>query len=64
MGSIVSLAATAAAGAIPPPLDQWLKPGISDDEPGRMSILSTIEALEVQAEAITNGADTIGITIA
>ena len=57
-------ASTAAAGAIPPPLDQWLKPGVSDDEPGRMSILSTIEALEVQAEAITNGADTIGIAIA
>ena len=55
---------TAAAGEIPPPLDQWLRPGVPDSDPGRMSILGTIEALEVQAEAITAGADAIGITIA
>ena len=54
----------AAAGAIPPPLDQWLVAGVPDSDPGRMSILSTIEALEAQSDAITAGAEAIGVTIA
>ena len=54
----------AAAAAIPPPLDQWLVAGVPDSDPGRMSILSTIEALEAQSEAITAGAEVIGVTIA
>ena len=53
----------AAAAAIPAPLDQWLRPGVSDSEPGRVAILTTIEALETQSEAITIGADRIGIAI-
>ena len=56
-------ASKAAAAAIPAPLDQWLRPGVSDSEPGRVAMLTTIEALEAQSEAITIGADRIGIAV-
>ncbi len=56
-------ASKAAAESIEPPLDQYLVVGVPDTDPGRVAIMSTIEALEVQADAITAGADALGITI-
>lgn len=50
-----------AAMAIPAPLDQWLIPGIPNSDPGRISILSTIEALEAQGVAIAEGAAALGV---
>ena len=51
------------AGAIPAPFDQHLREGVSDDDPGRASILATIESLEDQADAIVAAAAALGITI-
>jgi putative iron-regulated protein len=56
-------ASKAAAQTIEAPLDQYLVVGVPDSDPGRMAILSTIEALEAQAIAITAGATALGITI-
>ncbi len=52
-----------AANAIPWPFDQHLRDGVSDDEFGRKSILTTIEALETQTDTIVAAAETLGITI-
>lgn len=56
-------ASKAAAESIQAPLDQYLVVGVPDSDPGRVAILSTIEALEIQAEAITAGADALGVTV-
>ena len=53
----------AAVEAIPAPFDQHVRDGVSDDDPGRASILSGIEALEQQTETIVAAAEAIGVTI-
>lgn len=49
--------------AIPAPFDQHLREDLSDDEPGRRSILSGIEALEAQTETIVAAASAMGVSI-
>ena len=56
-------ASLAALEAIPAPFDQHLADGVSDDEPGRASILTAIDALEAQAAALVVAAETIGVTL-
>lgn len=56
-------ASMAAVEAIPAPFDQHLVDGVSDDDPGRASILAGIESLEAQTETIVSGADVLGITV-
>lgn len=56
-------ASKAAVEAIPAPFDQHLVDGVSDDDPGRASILTGIEALEDQATTIVSGADLLGVTV-
>lgn len=52
-----------AARGIPAPFDQHLRDGVSDNDPGRQSVLTTIEALETQTDTIVAGADALGIAI-
>lgn len=52
-----------AASAIPAPFDQHLRDGVSDNDPGRQAVLTTIEALETQTDTIVAGADALGIAI-
>ena len=49
--------------AIPAPFDAHLADGVPDDDPGRASVLTGIEALEAQADQIVSAADAIGVTI-
>lgn len=56
-------ASIAAVEAIPAPFDQHLADGVSDEDPGRASILTGIELLESQTTTIVSGADLLGITI-
>ncbi len=49
--------------AIPAPFDQHLVDGVPDDDPGRASILTAIDALEAQASALVVAAETIGVTL-
>ena len=53
----------AAANAIAGPFDQHLREGVSNDDPGRRSVLTTIELLEAQTDTIVEAADKIDITI-
>ncbi len=53
----------ALARAIPAPFDQHLREGVSDADPGRQAVLSTIVALEDQTDTIVSAAEAIGITI-
>ncbi len=53
----------AAVEAIPAPFDQHLVDGVADDEPGRASVLTGIEALEAQTDTIVAAAEAIGVTI-
>jgi putative iron-regulated protein len=55
--------AMAAVEAIPAPFDSHLADGVPDDDPGRASVLTAIEALEVQADTIVAVADTLGISV-
>ncbi|MEM9565553.1 MAG: imelysin family protein [Actinomycetota bacterium] len=52
-----------AVEAIPAPFDQHLVDGVADDEPGRASVLTGIEALEAQTDTIVAAAEAIGVTI-
>jgi putative iron-regulated protein len=52
---------TALAEAIPAPFDQHLGIDVPDDDPGRQSILATIESLQGQAEVIAAAATALGI---
>ncbi len=49
--------------AIPAPFDQHLADGVPDDDPGRASVLTAIEALEAQADALVAAAAPAGITL-
>ncbi len=49
--------------AIPAPFDQHLVDGVPDDDPGRASVLTAIEALEAQADALVAAAASAGITL-
>jgi putative iron-regulated protein len=49
--------------AIPAPFDQHLVDGVSDDDPGRASVLTAVEALEAQADALVAAAAPAGITL-
>ena len=52
-----------AVAAIPAPFDQHLIEGVSDDDPGRMAVLTGIEHLEDQTDTIVAAADAIGVAI-
>ncbi len=54
---------TALAEAIPAPFDQHLGIDVPDDDPGRQSILATIESLQAQAELIAAAATALGIQL-
>lgn len=56
-------ASLAAVEAIPAPFDQHLVDGVADDEPGRASVLTGIEALEAQTDTIVAAAEALGVTI-
>ncbi|MCO5318862.1 MAG: hypothetical protein M9942_10530 [Microthrixaceae bacterium] len=62
LGSEVA-ASVAAVEAIPAPFDAHLVDGVSDDDPGRASVLAGIEALEAQTDTIVAAADAIGVTV-
>jgi putative iron-regulated protein len=49
--------------AIPAPFDSHLADGVPDDDPGRASVLTAIEALETQADTIVAVAETLDITV-
>ena len=49
--------------AIPAPFDQHLADGVPDDDPGRASVLTAIEALEAQADALVAAAEPAGVTL-
>jgi putative iron-regulated protein len=51
------------AKAIPAPFDQHLRDGVPDDDPGRASILTTMESLEDQTDTIVAAATALGLTI-
>lgn len=51
------------AEAIPAPFDQHLAEGVSDEEPGRVAILDTIESLETQTDSIVDAADLLEVQI-
>ena len=52
-----------ATRAIPAPFDQHLRDGVSDNDPGRRSVLTAIEALETQTDTIVDAADALGIVL-
>jgi putative iron-regulated protein len=56
-------ASVTAAESIPAPFDQSLAPGVPDDDPGRVAILETIVALELQAETLVEAADLLGLEL-
>ena len=56
-------ASVVATRAIPAPFDQHLTEDVSDDDPGRRSVLAAIELLEDQADTIVVAAEAIGVTI-
>lgn len=56
-------ASIVATKAIPAPFDQHLTEDVSDDDPGRSSVLAAIELLEDQTDTIVAAADAIGVTI-
>lgn len=56
-------ASISAVRMIPAPFDQHLADGVPDSDPGRMSVLSGIEALEAQTPTIVAAAQALGLTI-
>ena len=53
----------ALATEIPSPFDLHLRETIPNSDPGRVSVLATIESLENQTDSIVAAAEQIGITI-
>ena len=53
----------ALASSIPSPFDWHLRGTIPNNDPGRESVLKTIESLEGQTDSIVSAAEQIGITI-
>jgi hypothetical protein len=51
------------AEAIPAPFDQSLAPGVPDDDPGRVAISDTIEALTIQADTLVAAATALGLEL-
>lgn len=51
------------AAAIEAPFDQHLVDGVSDDDPGRAQVATTIDALGTQTDLIVDGATAIGVSI-
>ncbi len=51
------------AGRIPAPFDQHLGEDVPNSAAGRVSILDTIEALELQTDTIVSAAQLVGITL-
>ncbi|GJM37636.1 MAG: lipoprotein precursor [Acidimicrobiales bacterium] len=56
-------ASLSAVRAIPAPFDRHLVDGVSDDDPGRASILTAIELLETQTDTIVAAATAVGASI-
>lgn len=53
----------AAVEAIPAPFDQILVPGLSDDDPARVSVRTAITDLQQQTDTIVAAAKALGVTI-
>ena len=53
----------ALAGEIPPPFDQHLVEGVSDEDPGRVAIFDTIVSLEGQTDTIVEAADALEVDL-
>ncbi len=53
----------ALAEEIPPPFDQHLVEGVSDEDPGRVAIFDTIVSLEGQTDTIVEAADALEVTL-
>ena len=53
----------ALAAEIPSPFDRHLRGSIPNSDPGRESVLRTIESLEGQTDSIVSAAEQVGITI-
>ncbi len=51
------------AEAIPAPFDQSLAPGVPDDDPGRVAINDTIQALDLQADTLVEAATALGLEL-
>lgn len=51
------------AKSIPAPFDKNLRPGLSDDDPGRVAVARTMKSLETQTDTIVAAAKAIGVTI-
>jgi putative iron-regulated protein len=56
-------ASVALAESIPPPFDQHLAEGVSDEEPGRVAIFDTIVSLEGQTDTIVEAAVALGVDL-
>ncbi len=52
-----------AAGSIVAPFDQHLVEGVSDDDPGRAQVATTISVLGVQTDLIVDSATVLGVSI-
>jgi putative iron-regulated protein len=53
----------ALAGEIPPPFDQHLLEGVSDEDPGRVAIFDTIVSLETQTDTLVEAADLLEVEL-
>jgi putative iron-regulated protein len=53
----------ALAEEIPPPFDQHLAEGVSDEDPGRVAIFDTIVSLEGQTDTIVEVADLLEVSL-
>ena len=53
----------ALAEEIPPPFDQHLVEGVSDEDPGRVAIFDTIVSLEGQTDTIVEAADALEVDL-
>jgi putative iron-regulated protein len=51
------------AGEIPPPFDQHLQEGVSDEDPGRVAIFDTIVSLEAQTDTLVEAADALEVDL-
>ena len=51
------------AEEIPPPFDQHLVEGVSDEDPGRVAIFDTIVSLEGQTDTIVEAADALEVEL-
>lgn len=51
------------AEEIPAPFDQHLRDGVSDDEPGRLAVKTTMDALSAQTDLVVAQASDLGLSV-